>query len=194
MARNDTTSAVIDGVLRFTVTSGAIAAGLLIPNLLIGLEKPFAVFWKHLDKRERERELRRVVSYMKSNQLLRGDYEHGLQITDKGRQRLEESDFEKLAVKPRKKWDRTWRLVIYDIPEEHKQGRNALTAKLNKLGFYQLQRSAWLHPFPCRQVIEAITARYKIDRYASYIKTAHIDNQKPIVNKFQKKYPTTSFK
>lgn len=194
MARNDTTSVVIDGILRFTVTSGAIAAGLLIPNLLIGLEKPLDVFWIHLDKRERERELRRVVSYMKSNQLLRGDYEHGLQVTDKGRQRLEDSDFETLVVKPRQKWDGNWRLVIYDIPEEHKQGRNALTSKLNKLGFYQLQRSAWLHPFPCRQVIEVITVRYKIDQYISYIKTARIDNQKPIIHKFQKKYPATYFK
>ena len=194
MARNDTTSAVIDGILRFTVTSGAIAAGLLIPNLLIGLEKPLDVFWKHLDKRERERELRRVVSYMKSNQLLRGDYEHGLQVTDKGRQRLEDSDFETLVVKPRQKWDGIWRLVIYDIPEEHKQGRNALASKLNELGFYQLQRSTWLHLFPCRQVIESITTRYKIDRYVSYIKTMHIDNQKPIILRYQKKYPATNFK
>ena len=194
MARNDTTSAVIDGILRFTVTSGAIAAGLLIPNLLIGLEKPLDVFWKHLDKRQRERELRRVVSYMKSNQLLRGDYEHGLQVTDKGRQRLVDSDFGTLAVKPRQKWDGNWRLIIYDIPEERKQGRNTLTSKLNELGFYQLQRSAWLHPFPCRQVIETVAVRYKIDQYISYVKTAQIDNQKPIIRKFQKKYPATSFK
>lgn len=194
MARNDTTSAIIDGVLRFTLTSSAIAAGLLIPNLMIGLEKPLEVFWKHLDKRERERELRRVVSYMKSNHLLRDDYEHGLQITDKGRQRLEETNFEKLAVKPRKKWDGFWRLVIYDIPEKDKQGRNALVSKLKELGFYQLQRSAWLHPFPCRQVIETITGRYKINRYVSYIQTAHIDNQKSIILRYQKKYPTTSFK
>lgn len=194
MSKNDTTSAVIDGVLRLTVTSGAIAAGLLVPNLLIGLEKPLEIFWKHLDKRERERELRRVVSYMKSNQLLKGDYEHGLQITEKGRKRLEQADFAHLRVKSRDRWDRQWRLVIYDIPETHKQGRNALTSKLNELGFYQLQRSTWLHPFPCRQVIAAISAHYKIDSYISYIKTSHIDNQEVIVKKFKKKYSSTSFK
>jgi len=194
MARNDTTSAVIDAVLKLTVTTSTLTAGLAIPNLLIAMEKPLNSFWKHMDKRQRERELRRVVSYMKSNQLLRGDYEHGLQITDKGHRRLAEIEFARLMVKPKPIWDGAWRLIIYDIPEEHKQGRNALTIKLNELGFHQLQRSAWIHPFPCRRVIEAVAARYKIDGYVSYIETYRIDNQKPIVQKFQKKYPRTSFK
>lgn len=194
MSKNDTTSAVIDGVLRLTVTSSAIAAGILIPNLLIGLEKPLNVFWKQLDKRQRERELRRVVSYMKSNRLISGDYRHGLQITEKGRKRLDRSDFASLKIRSRDKWDRQWRLVIYDIPESRKQGRNALTAKLNELGFHRLQRSAWLHVFPCRKAIETITFHYGIDSYVSYIKTSFIDNQNVIIKKFKQKYPQTNFK
>jgi len=194
MARNDTTSTVIDGILRFTVTSGAITAGLVIPNLLIGLEKPLSIFWKHLDRRERERELHRVVSYMKSNHLLMGDYEHGLQITDKGRERLSQLDFDNLSVQQPKKWDGSWHLVIYDIPEKQRVGRKALTSKLNDLGFYQLQRSVWLHPFPCRKVTETVTSRYKVGQYISYIKTSHIDNERVLIQKFKKKYPRTSFK
>lgn len=194
MSKNDTTSAIIDGILRFTLTSGTIAAGLVIPNLLIGLEKPLEAFWKQLDKRERERELRRVVSYMKSNQLLKGDYEHGLKITDKGHERLNQLDFDNLKIKPVMKWDGLWRLVIYDIPEKQRVGRKTLKKKLNELGFYQLQRSAWLHPFPCRKIIEAVTSRYKIDQYVSYIKTSHIDNQQLLIQKFRKKYPKTIYK
>lgn len=193
MSKNDKTSAIVDGILRVTVTSSAIAAGLVIPNLLIGLEKPLEKFWKHLDSRERERELRKTVSYMKSNHLVTGNYEYGLQLTDKGRQRLDSLDFNELSVKTRDKWDKYWRLVIYDIPEKNKVGRNALTAKLNELGFYQLQRSAWLHPFPCRDVIETVTSRYKVAAYVSYVKTFSIDNQDSIVKKFRVKYPRTSF-
>jgi DNA-binding transcriptional regulator PaaX len=194
MGKNDTTSAIIDGILRISVTSSAIAAGLLIPNLMIGLEKPLNVFWKRLDKRERERELRRIVSYMKSNHLLKGNYEHGLQITDKGRERLSQSDFDSLNIQQPRNWDGNWRLMIYDIPEKQRVGRRALTAKLSELGFYQLQRSAWLHPFPCRDIIEVITSRYRIDKYISYIQTPHIDNQKVLIQKFKKKYPLTNFK
>src|SRR3990167_5465542 len=194
MSRRDTTSAVVDKVLLFAVTGSALTAGILIPNLLIGLEKPLNIFWKHMDKRQRERELRRVVSYMKSNQLLKGDYKHGLQITQKGRKRLLKVGLANLRVKYQSHWDKQWRLVIYDIPETRKQWRNALTAKLNEIGFYQLQRSAWLHPFPCRKVVEKITSYYKIDEYVSYIKTNHIDNQEDLLKKFQKTYPKTNFK
>lgn len=193
MSRNDNTSAIVDGILKLTVTSSALAAGLLIPNLLIGLEKPLEKFWQHMDKRERERELRRVLSYMKTNQLIRDDYKHGLQITDKGRKRLEKTNFDKLAIEPSQKWDQTWRLIIYDIPDTRKASRNALTAKLNRLGFYQLQRSAWLHPFSCRQVIEGVASHLQIDEYISYIETFAIDNQTVLIKKFKKKYPFTNF-
>lgn len=193
MGRHDTTSAVVDKVLLLAATSTALAAGILIPNLLIGLDKPLNVFWKHMDKRARERELRRVVSYMKSNQLLEGDYRHGLQITKKGRQRLEKSKIDNLRVKPLQNWDKKWRLVIYDIPESHKPGRNALISKLTRLGFYQLQRSAWLHPFPCRQVITELTSYYKVNNYVSYLLVSKIDNQKALIRRFKKKYPKSSF-
>lgn len=194
MARNDTTSAIVDGILRFTVTSGAIAAGLAIPNLLIGLEKPLEVFWRHLDKRERERELRRIVSYMKSTRLITDNYQHGLQITKSGRKRLAKLDFHNLTIRPLRKWDGNWRLVIYDIPEKNRGARIALTNKLSELNFYQLQRSAWLHPFPCRNIIETITSRYGVEKYVSYIKTANIDKQELLIRRFKKQYPTTTFK
>lgn len=184
--RNDRTSAIIDNVLRLTITTGAIGAGLLIPNLLVALEKPLDIFWKHLDKRERERELRRALVYMKSRKLIQTDYDHGLQITQKGKNRLAKLDLDKIVIPKPKTWDRKWRLVFYDIPEEHKTGRNALVSKLNELGFYQLQRSAWLHPFPCREAVEAITTAYSIDPYITYVETSYIDNQTRLVQKFQK--------
>ena len=193
MARNDTTSAIIDNILNLAVTGSALTASLVVPNLLVALDKPLDIFWKRMDKRSRERELRRVISYMKSNHLLESNYQHGLQITNKGRARLEKVHFNSLSIQPPRKWDKKWRLVIYDIPENRKDGRKALTAKITKLGFYQLQRSAWLYPFPCRNVVEMVASRYKVDRYLSYIETARIDNQKVIIKKFKKKYPKTFF-
>ena len=194
MARNDNTSAVVDGILRFVVTTSTVAAGLLLPNLLIALDKPLGAFSKQLDKRQRERELRRVISYMKSSQLMTGDYEHGLQLTDKGRRRLADHEFDTQKIKPPEKWDGRWRLVIYDIPETQRLSRRLLAGKLHELGFYQLQRSAWLHPFPCREIIEVVAATYSVDRYVSYLEVAAIDNQKVLINRYGKKYPRTVFK
>lgn len=193
MSKKEVTAAVVDKILLLSVTSSALAAGILIPNLLVGLEKPLNVFWKHMDKRARERELRRVVSYMKTNHLLKGDYKHGLKVTDKGLKRLEKAKIYNLRVRSVDKWDGRWRLVIYDIPESHKQGRNALTGKLNRLGFYQLQRSAWLHPFPCRTVITELTAYYKVNSHVSYLLVSKIDNQAKLIKEFKMKYRNSNF-
>jgi phenylacetic acid degradation operon negative regulatory protein len=144
------------------------------------------IFWRQLDKRERERELRRTISYMKTKNLLQGDYEHGLQITNKGRERIEKVDFEKLSIVVPKMWDQKWRLVFFDIPEDHKYARDMLARKLRSLGFYQLQKSAWIHPFPCRDVIEKVCTEYKVDRYISYVEVTYIDNQQKLKERFKK--------
>jgi hypothetical protein len=85
MSRNPTTSKIIDEILLFGVTGTALAGGLLAPNLLIALDKPLRKFWKHLDQREKERELQRVIYGMKAHGYLAGEYEHGLQLTQKAK-------------------------------------------------------------------------------------------------------------
>lgn len=193
MARNDTTSAVVDNILRISVTTGLLAAGMVLPNLLIALDKPINHYMKSLDKRARERELRRIISYMKTSSLLSGDYEHGLVITNKGRRRLSDADFDRLRIEPKSVWDKKWRLVFYDIPEKYKSGRDAIAVKLRELGFYQLQRSVWVLPLPCRDIVEKVAVHYKVDKYVSLIEANKIDNQKRLIEKFKKTFPQTKF-
>ncbi len=194
MAKNESTSAIVDGVLRFTVVGGSIAAGLFLPNLLVTLDKPLNKYFAHLDKNAREREVRRVLSYMKSHKLLTENYEHGIVLTETGKKRLEQAEFESLKIKPLKEWDYKWRIVLYDIPENKKVDRRILQLKLQKLGFRQLQRSVLIHPFPCREVIESVSNHYKLSVYVSYIEATGIDNQAALISKFQKSLPNTSFK
>lgn len=185
MNKRDTTSAVIDNVLNLAITGTALASALVIPNLLVALERPLEKYWKHLDKRARERELRRVVTYMKSRDFIRGDYEHGLRISRKGRARLDKSRITSLKIPTPKKWDGRWRLIIFDIPEQKKPARNSLNMMLNKLRFYRLQRSVWVHPHPCRDELIKITSYYGVESFVSYIETDHIDNDKKLRLKFK---------
>ena len=184
MDKRDRTAAIVDGTLNFLVTGSSIAGGLLIPNLLVALEKPLDMFWKQLDKRQRERETRRAISYMKTKQLIRSDYQHGLQITPKGRKRLEKIEFGKISINRPDTWDQKWRLVFFDIPEDIRHSRISFINKLKQLDFYQLQKSAWLHPFPCREIIETVSAYYDVDSYVSYVEVIYIDNQKKLMKQF----------
>lgn len=194
MARDSRTSEMIDTLLKFSVGAGALVTGVFIPNAMIALEKPLGKYFDHLDAKARERETMRLVRYMKYRGLLVGDYEFGLKISTKGQERLKQLDFETMSIDEPRKWDHMWRIIIYDIPESKKVGRQSLTAKLRELGFVQLQKSAWIHPFPCREVIEKITSTYGIEKYVSYLETSHLDNESVLVNRFQKRIPTVIFK
>lgn len=183
--KKDLYSALIDGTLRIAAGSSFITLGLLMPGLLIGLDKPFQAVMKKLDGRARERELKRTLYYMKANKLLAGDYEHGLSITDKGKRRLAKAEIASLRIEKPKSWDKNWRIVFYDIPEDCKLGRNAISAKLRSIGFHQLQKSVWVHPFPCREIIERICLHYDIAHYVTYIETGYIDNQQKLAKHFE---------
>jgi DNA-binding transcriptional regulator PaaX len=185
MGRNKETSAAVDGLLKFAAFGGILAAGLVAPNMAKALDKPTQKYFDHLDKRAREREMRRIVQLMKRQSLIKGDYEHGLTITKKGKQRAEKARLDSLQIPKPAKWDRKWRIIFYDIPEKHKKGRDSLTAKLKDVGFYQLQKSVWVHPFPCRDEVEAVCLSYGIDKYVSYIETSYIDKQKLLEKKFR---------
>jgi DNA-binding transcriptional regulator PaaX len=61
-----------------------------------------------------------------------------------------------LEIKKPKKWDRKWRLVIFDIAQMKKIYREAFRGKIKELGFYCLQKSVWVYPFDCEAEIELL--------------------------------------
>ena len=181
MDNRQRTAAIIDGLLKFVLLGGTISVTLLAPNVLVALDKPLQKILKKLDARQQERELKRVLHYMKRKQLITtADYAHGIKVTAKGKKRAKKAVFADLRISPPKHWDKHWRIIFFDIPESRRYARVELTRKLRSLGFRQLQRSTWVHPFPCRQEIEAVATTYKVQRYLSYIETSHIDNQRAL--------------
>jgi len=97
MGRNSATSKVVDEVLRYGALGVAGGVASIAPNALLGLHKPLDKLLNHLDKRDRDREIRRVLYYMKERGYLVGEYEHGLQLTKKARKRLQQTEEELVA-------------------------------------------------------------------------------------------------
>lgn len=97
-------------------------------------------------------------------------------LSEKGRQRSLSFKFDTLAIKAPDRWDGKWRTVLYDIPEKKKPAREALRAKLKELGFYEWQKSVWVHPFPCRDEIDFVIEVFDLRpyvRYAEFIQTTN---------------------
>ena len=191
--QRDTTAKIIDELIRIGSFVALVSAGILAPGVLVGLKKPFDALYSKLDHREQEREVRRILYYMKSRGYLAGDYEHGLQITEKARRRLKRIRLSDVTIQPQTVWDKTWRVIIYDIPEKHASARRNLTRQLRCMGCFQLQRSTWITPFPCRNEVEAISSQYLIDSFITYLEAQHLDNSSGLLRRFKHKYPTTQF-
>lgn len=72
--------------------------------------------------------------------------------------------FDTLQLDKEKKWDRKWRMVVFDIPEQKKKARDALRNKLKLLGLYPVQDSVFLTPHNCEKEIDFICSVFDLDR------------------------------
>ena len=79
--------------------------------------------------------------------------EYTVELTDKGKRKMQEIRFEDLKIEKPAKWDKRWRMVIFDVPEGLRTGRDALREKLQKLGFFLIQKSVWVLPWPCEKEV-----------------------------------------
>ena len=84
------------------------------------------------------------------------DHQIYIKLSDKGRKKAGRYQINHLQVKKPKKWDKKWRVIVFDIEQSHRIKREALRGLLKRLNFYPFQKSVWLHPFDCRDEIELI--------------------------------------
>ena len=131
--------------------------------------------WKKIN----ERNLREAIKRLYQSKLIdyRGnkDGSASLILTDNGKDRILRYAIDKIEIKKPAHWDNLWRMVIFDIPEDKKQGRNALNAKLKELGFYPMQKSVFIHPHECKDEIDFITELFELSPYVRFLRVKDID-------------------
>lgn len=79
-----------------------------------------------------------------------------ISLTEKGRKKAGWFQIDSLRIKKPKKWDKKWRLVIFDIAQFKKIYRESFRGKLKELKFFPLQKSVWIHPYDCQAEIELL--------------------------------------
>lgn len=62
-----------------------------------------------------------------------------LKLTQSGRKQVK-----LMKIFEDKPWDNKWRIVIFDIPEQHRKLRDALRYRLKEWQFKQMQKSVWV--------------------------------------------------
>ena len=106
-------------------------------------------------------------------------------FTEKGKRWHKVSSIKYFASKY-KKWDRKWRIVIFDIPQELHKNRNYFRAKIKSLGFCMLQKSVFVIPYPCEEELGYICRNLKISDYVDVIKADSIGSKEEEMKKYFK--------
>ncbi|MDO8686647.1 MAG: CRISPR-associated endonuclease Cas2 [Candidatus Berkelbacteria bacterium] len=107
-----------------------------------------------------------------------------LELTAKGKKLVKKYLIDELKIKKPKLWDKKWRLVIFDIPNNQKNAREILRNKLETLGFFKLQESVYVYPFECREEVNFLKNQYYLSGYVQYITADNIETEINLIKKF----------
>lgn len=108
-------------------------------------------------------------------------------LTEKGQLLVKKYEFQEKKIKRPKKWDKKWRVVIFDIKEYRRKTRDKLRITLINLGFVKLQNSVWVFPYDCEDIIVMLKADFRIGKDVLYMTVDKIENDKWLKKEFSLK-------
>lgn len=132
-------------------------------------------------------ECKRTLKRLEKNDLIKIEQKGEktkISLRKKGREKAVQLSLESLEIKKPKKWDRKWRVVIFDIPNKHEQARKILRSTLRNLGFLMIQKSVYIHPFNCKEEIEYIRSEFQVDQYVKLLIVDDLEDAAAFRNNF----------
>ena len=156
---------------------GGIALGFYYtPTRQWRILKGISYEWNKIDReklREEINELYRSKLISKNRNL---DGSVTAVLPEKGKLKALTYRFHEMKIE-KTKWDGKWRLVIFDIPERLRKGRDALRGKLLEIGFYEFQKSALIVPYECKNEVNFVIEFFDLRKYVRFCVLESIDNE-----------------
>jgi len=172
-------------ILFIAIAGPIVLASLFLPNASQIL-KPLIRWHKNWNKIKRQR-INEAVKRLNQKGLIELIEKNGklyVEITRDGKKLIRDFDYDNIKLPDNKKWDKKWRMVIFDIPEKKNKERRALSIKLKELGFYPLQESVFIYPHNCQDEIDSVCSFLDIDRYVNYCIIDAIDKKEGDLRNF----------
>ncbi|MBU1032605.1 hypothetical protein KJ937_01595 [Patescibacteria group bacterium] len=191
MPKKSETSKVNYGELSKTILGLVAAAGIIsIFILMPGLAKAVPVFSKH-PPAKKKKQLRKALSRLEKRGLIKvwidNKGKEQIKATSKGHEEFVRYQLKNKQIKKPKRWDKKWRVVMFDVPERYRSSRDYFRSSIKLAGFVQLQRSAWVYPYPCNEIIELMSSIHRMNAGMIYLTCNRFPGDKKFVNKFKLK-------
>ncbi len=172
-------------ILKIIAASGFISMALLAPNAIQVLD----MFRdKKRSRYNPSHHIKSTLSRLKDQGLIEFQKRKGktfIRLTDKGEKKLLKYQLQEAFIPKPKKWDKKWRIVIFDIREDKRWIRDFLRKELVNLGFIKLQDSVWVHPYDCEEIIILLKAYLRRGKDVLYITAENIENDKWLKREFK---------
>jgi len=148
--------------------------------------------WKSFDRHY----LLTVIREFKNHRLL--DYRESkdgmisLVLTERGRELTLSFQLDEMQIPRPASWDGRWRIVFFDIPEKFRERRDIFRNFLKQLGFIEIQKSVWVHPYPCKDQIDFAIEVFEVRVYARYGELSTFTLEEELLLRFHLKKPRES--
>jgi len=152
-----------------------LSVGLLIPNAM----KIVKLLGWIPTARDPRYSLENAITRLKNKGLViteKKDKKDFYKITPKGKLYLWKYESQAFKIRKPKKWDKRWRLIIFDIKEQDRFQRDAIRVMLQNIGCVKLQNSVWVYPYDCEEVITLLKANYETGDEVLYIIAEKVEN------------------
>lgn len=149
--------------------------------------------WTNVNQRNFNRSIKGLCRARLLQERKLSDGSFRLELTEEGKRqaRLRDIFGSSLRFKIPKRWDKRWRIVIFDVPEKDRHFRNILRSHLDMLRFHKLQQSVFISPYPFEKELLKLVDLYNADSYVRVITATAIDNDKKLKDKFFKTAPSS---
>ncbi len=97
-----------------------------------------------------------------------------IQLTEEGKALISKIEKEEIVLDKSKKWNGVWQIVSYDIPNTKKKERDYFRNTLQRFGFYKVQKSLWIIPYPCEEEIAVLAQSLGLSPFVIYFTCEHL--------------------
>lgn len=165
-----------------------VAAGVLISAASVAAPNTVQLveYFDPKSRSERKR-LWDAIKYLEQKNRIILEDVHGksyVQLTSHGRVALDEDKVWDLQVAIPRRWDKKWRLVMFDFPAQHEKARHSFRIKLEDLGFKLYQRSVFIYPYECHQEVHTVAQWFGVDEHVRYIVATEIHDMRRFAKEF----------
>lgn len=164
-------------------TGAILSAAILLPKsarilkelMTLSEEAPEWERWKYFNTSYLQRTLRNLQK-QKIVEMVEENGREVVCLTALGRRKILRYSIETISIDRPKSWDRCWRLVLYDVPRARKNLGDDIRRTLQRLGFYKLQESVYIYPYPCFAHVEYLREYYNLGDSVQYMVVNTIEN------------------